>query len=178
MLYNRGYIVTSRDEHGGMITAEYATTSPLQEDQMGGQTASGPSIGEVILVILGIICIVGLIYIIADAASSQNQSSDGKKDHRGNDHREDYHDHEASTSIAYKYTMSIRTTAVTDTSSMVEAHLMKVVIENGTPVSSAAIKSSVTIGNFFDALEKDLGHVSRIGRDKMDTSDRVGRNDS
>jgi hypothetical protein len=155
VLYNRGYIVTSRDERGGAITAEHYTTTPLQEDQAPVQPA-GPSAGQVILVILGIIFIVGLIYIIVDSASSSNHASNEKEEHHDNDHGEHYEDHHASTTVAYKYIVSIRTTAVTDTSSRVEVQTTKVIIENGTPTSSAAIESSATLNNFFDALENEL----------------------
>jgi len=158
VLYNRGYIITSRNEYDGLITAEYYTTTPLQEDQAPVQP-SGPSAGQVILVILGIICIVGLIYIVVDAINSPKNSSTDNERHHNNDNHAHYQNNDERTSVAYKYVMNLRTTVLTDTTSRLEAHLTKVVIENGTPVSSAAIESSATINNFFESLENELAFV-------------------
>jgi hypothetical protein len=153
-LYNRGYVITSRNDLSGTISAERYTTSPIDEDQ--SQPAStGPTAGQVILMILGIVLIVGLIAMLVDS-SSKNDSSSKKDHHDDGDHHGDYDDHSVPATIGYRYIMEIRTTAVADTATRVEINMTKVVIENGTPTSSAPVRSSSTLKIFFESLENEL----------------------
>ncbi len=157
-LYNRGYVITLRDDNAGVITAEQYSTTPLHEDQEQVQS-SGPSAGEVILVILGIIFIVGIIFIIADAMSSSDNSAKEKESHHENDRNEQYEHHDDNKTIGYKYILNIHATSVNDSTSKVELHMTKVIIENGTPTVSAAIKSSASQKIFFESLENELYFV-------------------
>ncbi|HLP18131.1 MAG TPA: hypothetical protein VK470_17870 [Bacteroidota bacterium] len=156
--YNRGYIVTMRDEAAGALTAEQYTTTPVEEDR-NEVKPTGPSAGDVIITILGIICLVGIIVVIARILSSSNTSSNNTEYHHDNAREEYYDSREEQHTVGYRYVMNFRTTALTDTTSQVDVTISKVVIENGTPTSSAPINSSALRKGFFEALENELAFV-------------------
>lgn len=173
VLHNQGYAVTSTDRTGGSLTAELFTSSPLQEDAAAPDTTAkkGMSTGEVILVVLSIVLIVGLIFIIIDAATSDSGNTQ-KSDHDRNGGREEHRDHDRPSgghhdhdvpgkTVGYRYVMNVRTIAVNDTTTRVETALTKVTIVDGTPTSSVPVQSSAAVKIFFESLANELYFVSK-----------------
>lgn len=170
VLHNQGYAIVSTDRAGGSLTAELFTASPLQEDTAPQDTTAkkGMSTGEVILVVLSIVLIVGLIFIIIDAATSDSGNAKSSDNDRHDDHRdhdrpqEMHHDHDVpGKTVGYRYVMNVRTVAVNDTSTRVETALTKVTIVDGTPTSSVPVQSSAAVKIFFESLANELYFVSK-----------------
>ena len=157
-LQKLGYLVTDQRTASGIITAERFTSTQFAEDDtssVNGRTKS--SSPNPFLVFLSIILIFGLVFIIIDAASNSSSEKGGKndRDHDSGTHHYDHHDDVPEPIISFKYVMTVRFTAVSDTATQVQPVITKVTMQNGASTNSRAVESSHLLNEFYRVLEKE-----------------------
>jgi hypothetical protein len=157
-LQKLGYLVTDQRTASGIITAERFSSSQFAEDDTSSVNGKAKnSSPNPFLVFLSIILIFGLIFIIIDAASNSSSEEGKNKGHDNDrdDHHYDHHDDGPEPIASYKYVMTVRFTAVSDTAAQVRPVITKITMRNGAPTDSRAVESSHLLNEFYRALEKE-----------------------
>lgn len=157
-LQKLGYLVTDQNITAGTITAERFTTSPFAVDDTSAVKSNASSSPNPFLVFLSFILIFGLVFLIIDAASNPSSGTEKKQDQHDDVHHH-YNTERNGTPapvLSYKYVMTVRFTAVSDTVTNAEPVITMISMRNGAPTNSAAVRSSTLLNEFYQGLKIEL----------------------
>ena len=154
-LQQRGYVVTLSDAQTGLINGEVSgsTILPEEQKQITSNTSNDIGAGEIIIMILGFILIVGLIAML---------TSDSSKDKESNSNTTST---TTTTTVvanspekitSFKYVITLNTAALNDTSSQLQVSAVRMMIENGSVTNSSKFENKYLNYGLFDAVQEQL----------------------
>lgn len=156
-----GYVVTVSDPVTGLLTAERYMQFAVLEDKAESAGLNEKSSGDVFLTCLSILLVFGIVFLIVDAVSSDAQKNSSDHHDRSSSQKA-HHDHSHSGSetpsavTSYRYSISVRFTAMSDSATRVQTTISKVTITNGSPSGSMVIRSSVLLNELYRSLENEI----------------------
>ncbi len=157
-LQKTGYLVTDQNITAGTITAERFTTSTFAVDDTSSVKSKASSSPNPFLVFLSIILIFGLVFLIIDASSNSSSGTEKKPDQHDDVHHHYDTDRDGTPAplLSYKYVMTVRFTAVSDTVTKAEPVITMISMNNGAPTNSEAVRSSTLLNEFYQGLKNEL----------------------
>lgn len=147
VLQEKGYIIKLSDPKTGLINAEFNSSSLIKEDADELRRQDNTCIN-----ILSIILLVGIIFAIVSALSSDSDNSNISNECCDQD--ENYY---TETPVgSYQYNLTLTISSVNSDSAVCRIVLIRSFIENGTVVSQNSLMNKDFNHNFFNEIRKKL----------------------